>query len=48
MRTVGSTRHPGRSDASARASIAPIRDLGRFDSFDEVPDSFGLRPRLPG
>ncbi len=36
---VDPTRHPGRSDASRKASSAPIRDLGRFDSLREVPDS---------
>jgi hypothetical protein len=30
------------------ANVAPIRDLRRFDSPVEVPDSFGLRPQLPG
>jgi hypothetical protein len=35
-------------DARACASGAPIRDLGRSDSFAEVPDSFELRSQLPG
>ena len=48
-----STRHPGRSDGSACASSASIRDLAeraqiRSNSLMEVPDSFGLRPQLPG
>jgi hypothetical protein len=33
------TRHPVWSDASACTSSAQIRDLGRFNSPHEVPDS---------
>ena len=40
------TRHPGRSGARQRR--AALRAGTSCDSRDEVPESFGLRPQLPG
>jgi signal transduction histidine kinase len=39
---IAPTRHPGRSDASRRRAALRSRDLVRFDSPDEVPDSLAF------
>jgi len=48
-----STRYPGQTRIKSGGAAREQRsDPGpreiRLDSFDEVPDSFGLRPQLPG